>query len=189
VNKFRQVLIGSLFSIVAFDAMALISPPSISGTLEMTGAAYMVDARGNITSDATSAIGIDFSPNKFITTLGDGSFSGVSRIGYIQDLQFDSFAGPIANFWSIDAFSFELLDLSFEVADTVNSSFLTVTGNGIISAQGYADTAASWRYSSDSSGGSLFGWSATAKGVPEPSILALLSLGLITIVLRKKLNK
>ncbi len=158
VNKFKQIIIGCLFYLMAFDAMALVSPPAITGTLQMIGATYMIDASGNITSDATSAVTIDFTPNLLIATSADGDFAGlVNQVGSIQNLQFDSFASPIANFWSIDIFSFELTDVLVSSMNTDSSSFLSIEGGGILSAVGFSDTDASWSFTSNSAGDSQFG--------------------------------
>ena len=182
MKYFKQLTISGLLLIFASSVMAM----PISGTLEMIGAAYLKDASGNNTSNASLAVAIDFNPNKFIVTLADGDFTGLTgQIGVIQNFQFDSFVSPIADFWTIKDFSFELMDVS--IADLDGSgSFLALKGQGIISAGGFDDTAAIWSYSSDSSGGGVFGWSATnLTNVPEPGVLVLLSLGLIGISLRK----
>ncbi|MFV2004949.1 MAG: PEP-CTERM sorting domain-containing protein [Gammaproteobacteria bacterium] len=190
MNKFKQILAGGLLSLMASNAIALVSPPPINGTLQMIGASYLLDAQGNTTSDATSAVAIDFTPNKFITTAANGSFSGLTnQVGYIQDLDFGSFAGPVTDFWIIDIFSFKLTDVLAASMNTDNSSFLSLEGSGVISAAGFEDTVASWSFTANSAGGSLFGWSATSNAdVPEPGILALLSLGLITIAVRRKIK-
>jgi hypothetical protein len=181
VNKFNQMLLGSMLYLMGSSAMAVVMAP-ISGTLEMTGSAQI-----------SQQSVIDFTRNQFISTSADGDFSGVSRFGDIQSIQLDPFTGPVADFWTIDAFSFELTDLLFDFNSTSSSTFLSITGNGILRASGYEDTDASWRLSGNTSGGDLFAWSATvnprASDVPEPGVLALLSLGLIGMVVRLRFKK
>jgi len=192
VNKFKQLFkwfaLGCAFLIFTPNVMAL---PYISGTLEMTGAFYTVDSRGN-PINAAAASGIDFSlfgSDMFRVTASDGDFSGLTgQLGNITDFQFDPFVAPIANFWSIDIFSFELTDVSRGFSNDMDS-FLVLNGVGTISAAGFEDTDVSWLLSAGSSGGGIFSWSASAvvKNVPEPSVLALLSIGLIGLGIRKKI--
>jgi PEP-CTERM motif len=188
VNIFKQILIGGLFSLMASNAMALVMAP-ITGTLEMTGSlSATVD-------DKAEELTINFTRSKFITTSADGDFSGVGRFGdIVPSLDVSPFSGPISDFLTIDAFSFELIDLALVSGDIGSTStFLTVIGNGILSGSGFTDTDAIWRLSAESSGGSIGGWSATLTAqesdVPEPGILALLSLGLITMVVRRRMIK
>jgi len=186
VNKFKQILAGGLLSLMASNAMALVIPP-ITGTLEMTGAFSATVGDDEVT--------INFIRSQFITTSADGDFSGVGRFGdIVPSLEIILFSGPIPDFLTIDAFSFELTDLTFIGGDVGrNSAFLTVIGNGILSGYDFADTDAIWQLSAETSGGSIGGWSATLTAqendVPEPGILALLSLGLITMVVRRRIIK
>lgn len=189
MNKFKQILAGAALAMLAFNVMAL---PSISGTLQMTGAFYAVDAHGNYTSDGALATGIDFDlfgTDRFRATLGDGSFAGLAgQLGNITDFQFDPLSASIANFWTIDIFSFELTHIT-RVPSSDPSKFISLDGTGIISADGYESTVTSWRLSGDTTGGGIFSWSATSAtaAVPEPSVLALLALGLIVISLRRRI--
>lgn len=186
VNKIKQLLIGSFISLLAFNAQAL---PLIDGTLDMGGGAYLLDASGDVTNTASSAVSINFNPNIFRVIAADGDFTGLfGSVGSIKDLSFDAFAGPVADFWSVAGFSFELTDVSRD-ATSNDDTFLVLNGTGVISAAGFANTAASWSYSSDTTGNGTFSWSAASntQAVPEPTVLALLSMGLIGFGLRKKI--
>jgi len=192
MNIYKQILAGAALALLTFNVMAL---PSVTGTMEMTGAFHAIDANGARTSDASSAVSIDFDffgYNKFRTTYGDGDFTGLEgQLGDIQDFQFAPFDAPIAAFWSISIFSFELTDIT-RLPSNDPSTFLALDGTGIISAAGFEDTVASWSFSGDTSGGGIFSWSATSavNAVPEPAMLPLLSVGLIagliSIGLRKR---
>jgi hypothetical protein len=189
VNKVKQVLLSSLLVLVTSNVFAL---PLITGTMEMGGGFNPIDSRGNVTT-ADAATGIDFTFfgfDMFETTFSDGDFAGLTgQLGNITDFQFDPFMAPIANFWSIDIFSFELTDVARGFTNDP-TNFLILEGEGIISAAGFADTQAAWNFSGDTSGGGVFSWSAVSvvNDVPEPGILALLAIGMLGFGLRKKIN-
>lgn len=186
MNKFKQILVGSLLFIIAANVQAL----PITGSLDMGGGAYAIDASGAQTNDASQAVAVDFQPNNFRVLAADGDFSGLTgQIGNIADLAFDPFVGPIAAFWTVDAFSFELTNV-VRVTTNNPTSFLVLNGTGLVSAAGYDSTNAGWSFTSDTTGNGAFSWSAvSATSVPEPGVLALLLLGLVGFGLRKKLNK
>jgi len=193
VNKFKQLFkwfaLGCALFIFTPNVMAL---PLVSGSLGMTGGFHPVDSRGNPVN-ASAATGVDFDFfgfDMFRAVASDGDFSGLNgSLGNITDFQFDSFAAPIADFWSIGIYSFELTDVSRDFIDDPDT-FLVLNGIGTISAAGFEDTAASWSFTGDTSGGGVFSWSAfsTAATVPEPGVLVLLSIGLIGLGIRKKVS-
>lgn len=193
VNKFKKIITGAALLVLSFSVMAL---PSVTGTMEMTGAFHALDASGAQTSDASSAVAIDFDffgYNKFRVTASDGDFTGLTgQVGDIKDFQFDPLVGSIADFWTVGGFSFELTAIT-RMPTNDPSAFLALDGTGIISAAGFEDTVASWRFSGDTSGGGIFSWSSTsavtATAVPEPAILALLSLGLFSGLISARLYK
>ncbi len=186
MNKLILVLISSLLALSTFNVQAI----PITGTLDMGGGAFVLDASGAQTNDASAAVAIDFTPNNFRVLAGDGDFAGLAgQVGSIKDFAFDPFNGSIVDFWQIGVFSFELTGVVLGISNNP-SSFLKLDGSGIISAAGFDDTLATWNYSSDTTGNGAFSWSAvSAEDVPEPGMLALLSLGLIVIGLRKGLRK
>ena len=184
MNKFKLILIG-LVSLISLNTYAV----PIVGTFDMGGGAYLSDATGHTINDASLAVAINFRPNNFRVLAADGDFTAlVGNIGNIQNLAFASFTGPMANFWTIGGYSFDLTSVT-QITSNDPSAFLVLNGTGIIRALNFDNTPASWRFSSDTTGNGGFSWSAkSATSIPEPGILALLSIGLIGLGLRKKIK-
>jgi len=184
MNKFKHILIGSFISLLAFNVQAV----PIEGSFDMGGGAFLLDAQGDVTNNASQAAAINFNPNNFRVIAAEGDFtSNLHNIGRIKDLSFDVFASPVEDFWVMGGFSFDLIDVTRGVSNDP-TSFLVLNGTGLISGAGYDDTAADWRYSSTTTGNGAFSWSASSssQNIPEPTVLALLSVGLIGFALRKK---
>lgn len=197
MNKYIQITVSCLLFAVAANVHSL---PLVTGTMDMSGSFYAIDATGAQTGNANNAIAIDFDffgMDKFRVNSADGDFAGletingdISTLGDIKDFQFAPLPASIADFWVIDIFSFELTEV---VRTNNSSSFIDLIGSGIITAAGFEATNATWTLSGNTSGGGVFSWSAGLesgdKSVPEPGVLALLSIGLISLGLRKKLMK
>lgn len=194
MNKFKQSVIGGLLFSVAINVFALPLLNTIQGKLGMSGSFYAIDATGATTSNANNATGINFNffgMNKFRVTSADGDFTGlktvsgdISTLGDIKDFQFVSLPAAIPDFWVVKNFSFKLNNVT---RTNNSSSSIDLIGSGIITATGFANTDATWKFSGNTSGGGVFSWSsASTTNVPEPGVLALLSIGLIGFGLRKK---
>ncbi len=166
--------------------------PIISGSIGMGGSFNPVDSSGTIV-DLDEATGIDFAPNMFRVSAGStGDFAALAGMdGTIQDLQFAPFSSPIVDFWTVGDFAFELTMLDDLTALGFESMFLVLSGEGIISGDGYQDTLGSWTFAG-TGGGGIFTWAAVsaAEGggggtqddymsVPEPMALALIGIGLV----------
>ena len=192
MNKI-QLLIGGILSAVSLQVYAI----PITGEIGMGGSFVTVDSSWAQT-DTASATGVDFDPNLFIVGSATGDFAGVGLLGNITDFQFDPGLGindgfdgitavsSITDFWTIDAFSFELTSVTKGFTSDPDS-FLILEGAGIISAAGFDGTAGTWIFTGDTTGSGTFSWSAgTTALVPEPGVLALLGIGLIGFAARNK---
>ena len=183
MNKFKRFLVCGLLTLGSFSVQAL----PITGSLDMGGNAYAFDEKGgNQVNDPASANFIDFTDDQFGVVTAKGLFTPhIGSVGDIKDLPFDPFINSITDFWKIGDFSF---DLTGVVRGTSSdpSKFLVLNGAGIIkdSSGVYDDTNATWSFTADTTGQGSFTWNAVSS-VPEPGMLALLSIGLIGFGLRR----
>jgi hypothetical protein len=97
---------------------------------------------------------------------------------------------PTPGLWSVGPFTFDLLSSNIV---TQNPGELTVTGSGIVSANGFDPTAMDWSFTTQSSSGRtrlVFSFSANGMAVPDGgSAVALLGIALTGIEgLRRKLR-
>jgi hypothetical protein len=98
---------------------------------------------------------------------------------------------PTPGLWSVGPFTFDLLSSNIV---TQNPGELTVTGSGIVSANGFDPTAMDWSFTTQSSSGRtrlVFSFSANGMAVPDGgSAVALLGIALTGIEgLRRKLRR
>jgi len=193
VNKFSKILVGSLLSVTAVNIQAL----PITGELGMGNSFIPVDNSWNQTTIAL-ATGIDFDDDAFIVNSATGSFSGLTSPGSIKDFQFGAGTGSelgindgsdgvtdvssIIDFWSVDGFSFELT--SVIKLSSSSDTFLDLEGTGIIR-NGLDATMGTWTFTGENDSGT-FNWSAGSSAVPEPTMLALVGIGLVGFAVSRK---
>ena len=96
---------------------------------------------------------------------------------------------PTPGLWSVGGFTFNLLS---STVVTQTSTFLNITGTGIISGNGFDPTEGTWAFTSQNAGGqhTFFSFSANAASVPDGgstvSLLGCALLGLVSV--RRKLG-
>lgn len=192
--KVIQTLIGILFFSAALESFAV----PITGSIGMGGNFIPVDSSWAATGTA-AATGVDFNPNLFIVNSTSGDFAGSSFLGGITDFQFDPVLGindgfggvtavsSIANFWTLDAFSFNLMSVTRGFTNDPNT-FLVLNGTGVISAAGFDDTSGTWSFTGDTTNAGTFTWSAGSAAVTEPGLPALLGLGICLIGLAGRIR-
>ena len=97
---------------------------------------------------------------------------------------------PTPGLWSVGGFTFDLLSSNIV---TQNAGELTITGTGMVSANGFDPTAMDWSFTTQSSSGrtrSVFSFSANGMAVPDGgSAVSLLGCALLGLAaLRRKLS-
>ena len=169
--KFLSISSALLLLVVSQTAVAM---PYITGSIDITGNSVVLD-------DGTNATGINWidldsnlvNGDTGVVSAATGSFASLATFplttATLTDFTFASL--PVADLWSAGIFSFELTSVT--VDSFTKGQLLNLSGAGVISAAGYADTAGVWDYSSQS------GLSFSSNTVPEPSIAALIGIGLL----------
>lgn len=176
--SFRKTALagGALLATMSLSAHAAM----ITGEVGFGGDYVPLDSEGGSEVSLGAAGYIDVVDNEaVVTSEGTGDLAALTEYDTIVDHQsFEVGTPPSGALWSGAGFSFELTDM---VVVEQNDIILGLSGEGIMSAEGYADTPYNWSFSADAAGSEEFAFSATTASVPEPGTLSLLGLGLVTL--------
>jgi hypothetical protein len=185
------VLATSLLGCVLFSQQA--QAIAIQGNINFAGA---VQFDTNSLATATRVLTwFDSNGNAGFSSVqagGTGNFAGIAagtQVTMAQPWIFNPSTLTLG-LWSVGGFTFDLLSSTIV---TQNANFLTITGTGIVSGNGFDSRSMEWGFSTQSAGGKLgeiFSFSANGVAVPDGgSAVALMGLALTGIeVLRRKLS-
>jgi len=155
----------------------------INGTIDFAGATQFDKSLANATRVVKWR---DVNGNLGFSNVADvtGNFSSIA-LGTQATMATSwifSPSTPTPGLWSVGGFTFNLLS---SIVVTRTSTFLNITGTGIISGNGFDPTEGTWAFTSQNAGGThtgthtFFSFSANAASVPDGgSAVALLGMGL-----------
>ena len=123
---------------------------------------------------------------------GTGDFAGIApgtQATMAQPWIFNP-STPTPGLWSVGGFTFDLLTSTIV---TQNAQFLSISGTGIVSGNGFDPTSMDWSFTTQSAGGktrTTFSFSANGVAVPDGGMtVALLGIAFVGLEgLRRKLH-
>jgi hypothetical protein len=188
------VLATGLISCALFTQQAQAVPTTlgpINGAITFSGGVEL----DSITVNTASMVIGWLDQHGFMPTVtsGSGSFMGLngSTATFVAPWRFNTPPGPpIPGFWSVGGFTF---DLATSHIVSQGGGFLTVSGSGTTSGNGFDPTAMNWSFSTqDPPAGQppVFSFSASSNTIPDSgSTVALLGLVIVGVeALRRKMR-
>ena len=188
MNKFTHALTALTLLVMSSSAAAI----AIQGGINIGGSA-------SVLSNGTNSTGLDFNcgptcggaVNMFPPPTG--AFAGLGGVSTNTGLTLHSFLYsniPSQVIWDINAngllYSFTLTNVRVISGDTGNFSTLVLRGSGIFNITGagsnYDATPGTWTFSNSVT-------SFSSHTIPEPTIIALLGLGLVGIGAVRRMRK
>lgn len=157
---------------LAFAVSSTASAALINGALTFGGGATLD------TGDANTATSVTAWNNAFVISKS-GSFDIPAVTGAVTLVAPWSFnSGPVASFWSVGGFTFDLTSSSI-IAQTGNGS-VTVTGTGSVTGYSYDPSPGIWSFTTQNpSAGGVFSFSASASVPDGGTTAALLGTALV----------
>jgi hypothetical protein len=193
----KHFLTGTVAAICFAAGISSAIAAPITGSINLYGD-FQPMIGGSNTQDLSLANKIDFVPlggttGTFSTGTGTGNlalFANQNDTGIIKDFTFNPFSS-MNSFYTItvgaSTLTFDLTGLSIV---NQNTTFLTLSGTGLLHETGFDNTAGNWNFSGQSSNSNTaqatFSWSAGSEaspptGVPEPASMALTGLGMLGV--------
>jgi len=177
MKKLSYILLA--VSLLTLSGVASAVP--IVGTIKFGG-----DLTFDLNANTVDIIGND----AIVIAAPGGDFASYVSLGdtaVYNDFTYSPFT-TVSPLWSVGGFSFTLSQIVsvFETTAPSGQQFLSLTGNGTFSGNGFDDTYGNWTFSADGQNGQ-FAFSSVS--VPEPGTALLLGVGLIGFGAARKLRK
>ena len=196
--RLMNTMLSAAIGVMVAGALLVVSTTDVRAAF-ITGNMSIVGGVIPNTANIQDATILDFTPagggtGIFRAASCDGDFASslfcdpiFGDLGTITDLTIDPFVPPAVGFWTIGAFTFDLLNISS--IDRTTSNVLSVLGTGTIRSGGFDDTSGTWLLTANQLG-STFSYSAStgSTAIPEPRSLALFGIGLLGLgyILRRR---
>ncbi len=187
-TKFASVAVIALALVQTIQATPIPNP--VIGNIGFTGRAQFNTGSAGSATEVLNwvAPAVNGTTGSF-TTVANGTSVNFSPAWFFVT------TSPIANFWSVGGFTFQLLSSSVTVqGGSYPNGFVVVNGTGLVSGNGYDTTALSWSFTcqdpATTSNPQTFTFSASSASLPDGgATVALLGIALSGVgLLRKKLT-
>jgi hypothetical protein len=148
----------------------------ITGNITLFGTATL-NGNANTATMVPVYHGFGGTGSPFVAS-ADGSFTGLDGLAVTFTAPWSFNSGPVANFWSVGGFAFNLIASSITFQ---GGGSLIVDGTGTITGNGFDATAASWHFTTQNPRArGVFSFSAATSAVPDGgSAVALLGIAFI----------
>lgn len=169
MNKMIKLVLAGTLSLVTSNAFSAMigGALNLTGVYTATGGSDLSDATGiDLSNGTVSAVG---SSGDFTLTINFPPPAGVGTSASISPFV------PVINFLTIGDWQLDLSSLN--IVDQTES-LLSLTGNGVLTGNGFDATSANWAFSAES----VSSYSMTITTVPVPAAVWLFGTGLICLV-------
>ena len=189
MNKYLKPCLFSALTLVACNSYAAL----ITGTIQYVG--ISAPTGGTSLADATGLSFPNSVGNEGTILIKDGLLATLitDNIIDLYDFAFDPLASGGSMVWNDTESGISFLLTDVTLIDQ-SSSFLNLSGSGVLTGGDYEDTIAKWDLSTqsvDNNGGATITFSASTStaNIPEPASLGILGLGLIGLGFVRKQKK
>jgi hypothetical protein len=155
-------------SCAVFSQQAQATP--ITGDITFFGTVTL-NGNANTATMVTAFHGLGGTGSPFVAS-ADGGFTGLDGFAATFTAPWSFNSGPVANFWSVGGFVFDLIasSITFQAGGS-----LIVDGTGTITGNGFDATAGSWHFTTQNpSARGVFSFSAATSTVPDGGMTVML---------------